>query len=91
MKRHLSKTGQSKFSKEEGNEDSLFGEGENAAVLEEELWGCRTCGACQEECPVFIEHIPKMVDMRRHLVMMESKPPENTRQFLKSIEEALRK
>ncbi|MFL2931631.1 MAG: heterodisulfide reductase-related iron-sulfur binding cluster [bacterium] len=89
MKTHLSKTGQSKFSKEEKNEVSLFGEGDDAAVLEEELWGCRTCGACQEECPVFIEHIPKMVDMRRHLVMMESKTPENTRQFLKSIEERM--
>ncbi len=89
MKTHLSKTGQSKFSKEEENEGSLFGEADSAAVLEEELWGCRTCGACQEECPVFIEHIPKMVDMRRHLVMMESKTPENTRQFLKSIEERM--
>ena len=90
MKLHLSKTGDSKFSKkEEKNEGKLFGDEENSAVLEEELWGCRTCGACQEECPVFIEHIPKMVDMRRHLVMMESKTPEYTRQFLKSIEERM--
>ena len=90
MKMHLSETGLSKFSKKEDqDEEKLFGEKENAAVLEEELWGCRTCGACQEECPVYIEHIPKMVDMRRHLVMMESKTPENTRQFLKSIEERM--
>ena len=90
MKLHLSETGHSKFSKkQEKNEGKLFGDEENSAVLEEELWGCRTCGACQEECPVFIEHIPKMIDMRRHLVMMESKTPENTRQFLKSIEERM--
>ena len=38
------------------------------AVLEVELWGCRTCGACQRECPVYIEHVPKIVDMRRALV-----------------------
>ncbi|MBI2131637.1 MAG: (Fe-S)-binding protein, partial [Candidatus Tectomicrobia bacterium] len=71
----------------------LFGErAEGAplpAVLEEELWGCRTCGACQHECPVYIEHIPKMVDMRRYLVMMESRTSENARQFLKSMEDRM--
>ena len=71
----------------------LFGEpAEGAplpAVLEEELWGCRTCGACQRECPVYIEHIPKMVDMRRYLVMMESRTSESARQFLKSMEERM--
>ncbi len=59
------------------------------AVLTEELWGCRTCGACQQECPVYIEHIPKMIDMRRYLVMMESKMSESARNFLKSMEDRL--
>lgn len=44
-------------------------------ILDEELWGCTTCRACQEACPVFIEHIPKIVDMRRHLVLEESRFP----------------
>ncbi|MEE9257753.1 MAG: (Fe-S)-binding protein [bacterium] len=69
----------------------LFGEGAGGsplpAVLEEELWGCRTCGACHQECPVYIEHIPKMIDMRRNLVMMESKMGEGARQFLKNMDE----
>ena len=57
------------------------------AVLEEEVWGCRTCGACQAECPVFVEHIPTIVDMRRNLVMTESRMGEETQQFLKNIED----
>jgi Fe-S oxidoreductase len=40
--------------------------------LTDEIWSCTTCGNCMEHCPVFIEHIPKLVDMRRHLVLMES-------------------
>ncbi|MDX3926326.1 MAG: (Fe-S)-binding protein [Shinella sp.] len=37
-------------------------------VSEETLWACTTCRACMEECPVEIEHLPKIIDMRRHLV-----------------------
>jgi Fe-S oxidoreductase/nitrate reductase gamma subunit len=59
------------------------------AVLEEELWGCRTCGACQQECPMYIEHIPKMVDMRRYLVMTESKMSEEARLFLKNMDDRM--
>jgi len=59
------------------------------AVLEEELWGCRTCGACQQECPLFIEHIPKIIDMRRHLVMTEAKMSEEARLFLKNMDDRM--
>ena len=38
------------------------------AIAEETLWACTTCYACMEVCPVHIEHIPKIVDMRRQLV-----------------------
>ncbi len=92
MKAHLSEAGPAALAEngEAGERAPLFGEpGDEPAVLEEELWGCRTCGACQQECPVFIEHIPKMVDMRRYLVMMESKTSEDARQFLKSMDERL--
>ncbi|MBE9542746.1 MAG: (Fe-S)-binding protein [Proteobacteria bacterium] len=34
----------------------------------DEIWSCTTCGACEEECPVFIEYIDKMVDLRRYMV-----------------------
>lgn len=39
------------------------------------LWQCTTCGACMQECPVTIEHVPHIVDMRRSLVMMEANFP----------------
>ena len=41
----------------------------------EALWQCTTCGACMEECPITIEHVPSILEMRRGLVMMESKFP----------------
>lgn len=40
-------------------------------VLPEALWQCTTCGACMQECPVNIEHVPAIVGMRRSMVMME--------------------
>jgi Fe-S oxidoreductase/nitrate reductase gamma subunit len=76
-----------------GGRPPLFGEptaGEPApAVTEEELWGCRTCGACQQECPVHIEHVPKIVDMRRALVMTEARMGEAAQQFLKNLDERM--
>ena len=45
-------------------------------ILEETLWSCTTCGACMDQCPVLIEHVPKIMDMRRHLVLDESTPAE---------------
>lgn len=44
-------------------------------ITEEEIWACTTCMACIEECPVDIDHVPFIVDMRRSLVMEESKMP----------------
>lgn len=41
-------------------------------VSPDALWACTTCGACMQECPVNIEHVPAIVDMRRSMVMMES-------------------
>lgn len=40
-------------------------------IADETLWSCTTCGACVEICPVNIDHVTKIVDMRRHLVMEE--------------------
>ncbi len=39
------------------------------------LWQCTTCGACMQECPVNIEHVPAIVEMRRSLVMMDAEFP----------------
>ena len=46
-------------------------------ITEDELWSCTTCMACVYECPVMIEHVDEIVDMRRALVLNESRfPPE---------------
>ncbi|MCY7362934.1 MAG: 4Fe-4S dicluster domain-containing protein [Ignavibacteria bacterium] len=46
-------------------------------ISPQELWACTTCMACVQECPVMIDHITPIIDMRRDLVMMESDfPPE---------------
>lgn len=41
----------------------------------EALWSCTACRACMHFCPVFIEHVPKIVDMHRYLVLTESEFP----------------
>jgi len=64
----------------------IGGEGEGS-VAEEVLWECTTCGACMEVCPVFIEHVPKIVDMRRHLVEMKAKFPEELLTFFENMEQ----
>lgn len=58
-----------------------------ARVTEDALWACRTCGACVQECPVFIEHIPTIVDMRRWLAMDEGRMPETALAAVQNIEQ----
>jgi Fe-S oxidoreductase len=50
------------------------------------LWQCTTCVACMQACPVFIEQMPKIVDMRRYLVMEEAEFPESMQQAIMSLE-----
>ena len=57
------------------------------AISEEAIWDCVSCGACMEECPVVVEHVPTIMDMRRHLVMEESKMPESAMSALLSMEQ----
>ena len=64
----------------------IFGEGE-ASVNEKILWDCTTCGACMENCPVFIEHVPKIIKMRRHFVQNKAKFPEELVVFFEAIEQ----
>jgi Fe-S oxidoreductase/nitrate reductase gamma subunit len=55
-------------------------------ISDTELWECTTCMACVQECPVMIEHIDSIVDMRRDLVLTESKFPPGLNSVFKSIE-----
>jgi Fe-S oxidoreductase len=50
------------------------------------LWSCTTCGACVEECPVDIEHVDAIIDMRRYEVMIESRFPTEAGLMLRNIE-----
>ncbi|MBI2608885.1 MAG: (Fe-S)-binding protein [Deltaproteobacteria bacterium] len=56
------------------------------AISENAIWDCTTCGACMEACPVFIEHIPKIIDMRRYLVLMEGKMEPGMQDFFTKME-----
>jgi Fe-S oxidoreductase len=82
-----------------GVRDHLFEEGPKAlagdyegplvagtAQLEEMAWDCVTCGACVQACPVNIEHIDHIVDLRRHLVMVESRFPSEAETMLRDVE-----
>lgn len=55
-------------------------------ITDEELWACTTCNACVYECPVTIEHIDSIVDMRRNLVLMESQFPNELNTIFKNLE-----
>ena len=58
------------------------------AVPADMVWDCVTCGACVQACPVSIEHIDHIVDLRRHLVMVESSFPTEAEPMLRDVERA---
>jgi heterodisulfide reductase subunit C len=55
-------------------------------ATEAAVWGCTTCGWCEEGCPVSIEHIQRIVDMRRHLTLMEARFPQQAQNAFRGIE-----
>jgi Fe-S oxidoreductase/nitrate reductase gamma subunit len=57
------------------------------AIREETIWSCTTCSACMEACPLFIEHVPKIVDMRQHLAMEEGRVPDGISGAMLSVEQ----
>jgi Fe-S oxidoreductase len=81
-----------------GIRDQVFAEGPNLlaggelspiagnGVPEDMIWDCVTCGACVHECPVSIEHIDHIVDLRRDLVMMQSSFPSEAESMLRDVE-----
>ncbi len=82
VKDHLLEVGPEVAGNGNGKELPVIGQ----AVSEEAVWDCVTCGACEQECPVAIEHIDSIVDMRRHLVLEQSKMPETAQNALRSME-----
>ncbi|HWW10486.1 MAG TPA: (Fe-S)-binding protein [Candidatus Acidoferrales bacterium] len=58
------------------------------AVTDDIVWDCVTCGACVRECPVGIEHIDHVIDLRRNLVMVESRFPEEAGTMLRDVDKS---
>ena len=56
------------------------------AIEEETIWSCTTCKACEEACPLFIDFIDRFVEMRRHLVLEESRFPQELTDTFKNLE-----
>jgi Fe-S oxidoreductase/nitrate reductase gamma subunit len=71
-----------KFSKEEVESKNFIGD----YIPAEMLWQCTTCQACMTECPVTIEHVDEIVDLRRNLVMMEANFPPELQSAFSSME-----
>ena len=55
-------------------------------ISEEEIWACTSCNACVQECPVSIDPLSIIIDLRRYLVMEESKVPSELAGMLTNIE-----
>ncbi|MFN2625328.1 MAG: (Fe-S)-binding protein [Mycobacteriales bacterium] len=67
----------------------LVGTAEQGGVIDPEvLWSCTTCGACVEQCPVDIEHVDHIVEMRRHQVLIESSFPAEAGSMMRNLETA---
>ncbi len=65
----------------------LVGTAEQGGVIDPDvLWSCVSCGACVEQCPVDIEHVDHIIDMRRYQVMMESEFPSELSVLFKNLE-----
>lgn len=59
----------------------------DGAVTEDELWACTTCAACEEACPIYVQPIGKIVDMRRNLVLEQGKIPATIMAALRSLQD----
>ncbi len=91
MADHLTAVGKLKGAGKTAAATALIEAQERPALIgevndEEAIWACTTCGYCQTHCPVMIDHIPNIVDQRRHLVMMEAKVPSVLQGALKGLE-----
>jgi Fe-S oxidoreductase len=78
----LPRDGESATSEDGQHHEQLVGQ----RIGEESLWSCTNCGACVEICPVDIEHVQKIEDMRRHLVLEESSFPQEVQPLFTNLE-----
>lgn len=74
------------FKTPSGEVDEANGELVPVWVDPEVVWACTTCGACEQECPVFISYVDKIVDLRRHLVMERGEFPDQLQNAFRGLE-----
>lgn len=85
------------FKNTKGNQLAFAGYGEQAAtaempsligdvITEEEIWACTTCRNCEDQCPVMNEHVDKIIDLRRYLVLTEGKMNADAQRAMTNIE-----
>ena len=76
------------FNKEQGVKERGEGQGSmvGGIVTEPELWACTACHACVDVCPVEIEHVERIVGLRRYLVMREARFPAEYKKIFKNLE-----
>ncbi|WP_063016477.1 (Fe-S)-binding protein [Nocardia niwae] len=76
----------SEAAKAEAERPLVGGADVNGIIDPEVLWSCTTCGACVEQCPVDIEHVDHIIDMRRYQVLIESEFPSELAGLFKNLE-----
>lgn len=85
LQRHMHATARAVLA---GAEDPYHGVAMIGDVISEDvLWSCTTCRACEENCPVSIEHVDTIVDMRRNLVLEQGRMPDTAEAALRSLEQ----
>ncbi|MEQ4500224.1 heterodisulfide reductase-related iron-sulfur binding cluster, partial [Nocardioides kribbensis] len=68
-------------------DDWFYNPDSGAAVIDPDvLWNCTSCGACVQQCPVDIEHVDHIIDMRRHQILVESNFPAELNGLFKGLE-----
>jgi Fe-S oxidoreductase len=86
LKDHLLEAGPGLLASREGasngEEEAIIGE----VVREDDIWACTTCGACQEVCPVSIEHVRKIIGLRQNLMLAQNKMPESAQLMLRNLQ-----
>lgn len=82
LRRRIYEKGAAQTSQEQGIKNKLVDD----YITEDELWACTTCMACMEECPVMIEHVDSIIEMRRYLVLNESRFPKELQVTFQNLE-----
>jgi Fe-S oxidoreductase/nitrate reductase gamma subunit len=90
LQRHLHEKGPllalAAMNKERPAEQPIESELVGPVISADALWACTSCRACMEVCPVYIEHVPKIMEMRRHQVMLQGEFPSELNQVFKNLE-----